>query len=99
MSYLLAVDVTSNEASMDGFINDIIPITVDDKHWIDCTKIVALLVIHTLFRSLKPSELLERCDPLSVRKLVGKGQLAEQHTCQGGEINTHSLRVFLPKDK
>ena len=34
----LAVDITATEASMDGFIYDIITITVDDKHWIDRPK-------------------------------------------------------------
>ena len=29
----LAVEIIATEASMDGFINDIITITVDDKKW------------------------------------------------------------------
>ena len=58
----LAVDIIATEASMDGFINDIITITVDDKHWIDHAKSAALLVIHTLFRPLQPSETLKRDD-------------------------------------
>ena len=45
----LAVDITATEASMDGFIDDIITITFDDNHWIDCAKSAALLIIHTLF--------------------------------------------------
>ena len=44
----LAVDLTAAEASMDGFINDIINIKVDDEHWIDRAQSAALLVIHTL---------------------------------------------------
>ena len=44
----LAMEIISTEASMDGFIDDIITITVDDKHWIDRAKCAALLVIHTL---------------------------------------------------
>ena len=47
-AYPSAVDITSTEASMDGFIDDIITITVDDDHWIDRAKSAALLVIHTL---------------------------------------------------
>ena len=34
----LAVDITATEASMDGFIDDIITVTVDDDHWIDRAK-------------------------------------------------------------
>ena len=51
----LAVDITAIEASMDGFIDNIITITVDDEHWIDRARIAALLVIYTLFRPLHPS--------------------------------------------
>ena len=61
---------------MDSFIDEIITITVDDKHWIDRAKSAALLVINTLFRPLHPLEPLKRDDPLSLRKLAGEGQLA-----------------------
>ena len=45
----LAVDITATEASMDGFIDYIITITVNDEHWIDSAKSAALLFIHTIF--------------------------------------------------
>ena len=45
----LAVEIIATEASMYGFIDDIITITVDGDHWIDRAKTAALLVIHTLF--------------------------------------------------
>ena len=70
-AYPLAVEIIATEASMDGFINDIITITVDDNHWIDCSKSSALLVIHTLFRPLQPSEPLKLDDTISLRKLAG----------------------------
>ena len=35
---------------------------------------------------------------LSLRKLVGEGQLSDHKTCLGWDINTQSLRIFLPKD-
>ena len=60
---------------MDGFIDDIITITVNDDHWIDRAKSAALLVIHTLFQTLQSSEPLKRDDPISLRKLAGEGQL------------------------
>ena len=68
----LAVDITATKASMDGFIDDIITIPVDDDHWIDRAKSAALLVIDKLFRPLQPSKPLKRDDPLSLRKLVGE---------------------------
>ena len=61
---------------MEGFIDDIITITVDDKHWIDSAKSAALLVLHTLFQPLQPSEPLKRDDPLSLRKLAGEGKIS-----------------------
>ena len=67
----LAVKIISTEASMDGFIDIIITITVNADHWIDRAKSAALLVIYTLFRPLHPSEPLKRDDPLALRKLAG----------------------------
>ena len=84
---------------MDGFINYIITITVDDDNWIDRAKSAALLVIHTLFRPLQPSETLKQDDPLSLRKLAGEGQLVEKNKCLGWYINTQSLRVSLTEEK
>ena len=84
---------------MDGFLNDTITITVDDEHWIDRAKSAALLVIHTLFWPQQPLQPLKRYNPLSLRKLVGGVQLAKQKTFLGWDINTHSMRVFLPTDE
>ena len=84
---------------MDGLIDNIITIKVDDKHWIYHAKSAALLVIHTIFRPLQPSESLKQDEPLSLRKFLGDGQLAEYKTCLVWDINTHSLRVFLLEDK
>ena len=81
------------------FIYDIITITVDDKHWIDREKSVALLVIHTLIRPLQPSEPLKQDNPLSLSKLMGKGQPYDHKICLGWDINTYSMRVFLPEEK
>ena len=74
---------------MDYFIDEIITIK----------KIAVLLVIHSLFRTLQPLEPLKRDNPPSLRKLAGEGQLTEQKTCLGWDINTQSLRVSLPEDK
>ena len=84
---------------MDGFINDIITIPVDDKQWIDRAKSAALLVIHTIFQPLQLSEPLKIYNTLYLTKRAGEGQLDEQKTFLLWDINTHSLRVFTPKDK
>ena len=93
------MEITATEASMDIFIYKIITITVDNKHWVDRAKIAALLVIHTLFQLLKPSETLKRDDPLSLRKMAGEGQLSYHKTCLWCYIKNNSLRVLLPKEK
>ena len=65
----LAVDIEAKEASMDGFINDIITITIDDPIWVKRAKNAASLVIHTIFMTLHSSEPLKWDVPLSIRKL------------------------------
>ena len=82
----LEVDIKATEEIMDGFTNKIITTTVDDKHWKDRAKSAALLVIHTLFRPIQPSEPLKQDDPISLRKLAGEVQIAEQNTCLGWDI-------------
>ena len=84
---------------MDGFINNIINMTLEDKYWIERAKSAALLVIHTLFRPLQASKTLEWNNSLSLRKIGGEGKLAKRKTCLGWYINNHFLRVFLPKEE
>ena len=72
---------------------------VNDKHWIYRAKIAALLVIHTLSQQLQPSEPLKISYPLSLRKLAGEGQLADQKICLEWYINTQYLRLSLPDEK
>ena len=57
-----------------------------------------LLIIHTIFRPRQSDKPLHWNDPLSLRKLVGEDQIAKQNTCLGWDIQTHSLRVFLPQE-
>ena len=60
----LAVDIKAKEDSTHVFIDDIITITVDNLSWVKRTKNVALLVLHTIFRVLNPSEPLKLDVPL-----------------------------------
>ena len=39
-AYPLAVEIIATEASIDGLVDDIITIMVDDEHWIDRAKSV-----------------------------------------------------------
>ena len=74
------MDITATEAQIDGFIEDIITITVDEEHWIERAKCAALLVNHTLFRTIQTSEPLILDNPLYLRKLAGEGKIAEHKT-------------------
>ena len=80
---------------MYGFRNDIIYITIEDPCWVERAKNEALLIIHTIFRPRKSNKPLIRDDPLSLRKLVGEGQIAKCKTCIGCDIQTLPLHVLL----
>ena len=66
---------------MDGYIDDIITITIDNQCWVEGAKNAALLIIHAIFRPQKFDKPLKRDHPLSLRKLVGEVQLSELKTC------------------
>ena len=46
------MNIKENEASMNGFVDEIIGIVIDDPFWVERAKNVALLVIHAIFRPL-----------------------------------------------
>ena len=60
----LTVDIKAKEDSTHVFIDDIITITIDNLSWVKRTKNAALLVLHTIFRVLNPSEPLKLDVPL-----------------------------------
>ena len=68
---------------MDIFINDIITLIIDDSTWVEQAKTVALLLIHTIFRTLQTLEPLTWDEPLSLHKLAGEGRLEYHMICMG----------------
>ena len=58
---------------MDGFIDEIFTITIDDPNWFDHA---SLLIIHTIFRLKQALDPLTQDEPLSPPKLSGGGQMA-----------------------
>ena len=52
----MKVKIEAKEASMDGFVDDIITINIDNPYWVERAKNLALLVIHTMFRPLHSDE-------------------------------------------
>ena len=84
---------------MDGFIDDIITINIDDPRWAERAKNTALLNIHTMFRPRKFNKPLKRDDPLLLHNITGEGQIADRKTFLGWDIHTYSLQVFLTHKK
>ena len=95
----LAMNIKSIEAPMDGYIDEIITITIDNPFWVECAKTTAFLVIHTISRRLHLEKPLKCDDPLPLRKLAGEGQLAKLKTCLVWYLQTRSLRLFLLIEK
>ena len=96
-AYPLEINIKAKETYTDRFIDDIITITVAKKNWTERAKIAAILVIYILFHPLQSSETTKCDNPLSLRNISREWKLDEGKTCLGWDINTHSLRVFIPK--
>ena len=58
----MSVDIDAKEASMDGFVDEIITLNIGVPSWADHAKNSALLAIHTIFRPLHYYEPLKRDD-------------------------------------
>ena len=93
----LTVNIEAKDSSIDGFIDDILTITIDDQWCVERAKNAALLIIHTIFRPRQSDETLKRDDPLSLRKLAVEVQIDKHKTFLGWYIQTCSLRLFLPQ--
>ena len=97
-AYHIAVDIKAKEVSMDGFIYEIITITIDDPRWVESANNAALFIVHTIFRPWHSNKPLKLYYLLSLRKLVGEGQPAKCKTCLVWDIHTCYLRVFLLRE-
>ena len=84
---------------MDGLIDDIITINIDNPCWVERANNAALLIIHTIFISRKSNKPLKQDEPLSLRKIAGEGQFSERNTYLGWDIQTCYLQVLLPQKK
>ena len=82
----MSVDIDAKEASMDGFVDEIITLNIGVPSWADHAKNSALLAIHTIFRPLHYYEPLKRDDPLSLHKLAAEGKIYECKNCLGWDI-------------
>ena len=80
---------------MDGFIHEIIIITIDNPRWVERAKNADLLIIHTILRPRQSNKTLKQDDPLSLRKLTVEVQPADRKTYLGWDIHTRYLQLFL----
>ena len=64
---------------MDGLIDGIITITIDNPSWVELANNEDSLIIHSIFRPRQSDEPLKKDDSLSLRKILGEGKLAERN--------------------
>ena len=76
----LSVPVTSSKASVDGYIDDLVTLVLDEPALRERAENAVPLLVHILFRPVAPDEPTDRDDPLSLRKLKGEGNLSETKT-------------------
>ena len=71
---------------MDGFIYEIIKLTIDDPTWVNQSKNATLMAIHTKFWPLQTSYTLSQDYPLAIRKLAVEEHLTQHKACLGWGI-------------
>ena len=87
------------EISFDGYIDDIIAISLNRNENTHKSQEAVPLVVHGVYRPLCKNEPTIRDDPLSLRKLSGEGTPSERKTVLGWLIDTRAFRVFLSPEK
>ena len=95
----LAIPIPTTPTFCDGYIDDIICVSLATDDFVARCQAVAPLAAHTIFRLISDREPIERDDPLSLRKLAGKDRPSETKTILGWIVCTRSFKVYLPPDK
>ena len=93
------VTVPYHPAMADGYIDDVITVTVDEDNYVEKGQHAAPLAVHCVFRPVKTKDPLPRDDAVSIRKLDGEGTPDEVKNCLGWNIDTRKFRIYLPKGK
>ena len=84
---------------VESYIDDLIPVTLHDKHNSPRVANVVPLAMHILGRPVDANEPISRDDLLCFRKLLGEGQLSEVKIVTGWGIDTRRFIIFLTDEK
>ena len=95
----LAIDVKLQTIFIDGFIDDIVTITVKMHDLLSRATNVVPLAIHSIFRPVDDDEPILRDDVLSARKMQGEGAMSEIKLILGWVIDSRKFTVSLAPDK
>ena len=93
------VYVPTRETFCDGYMDDCVTIALNKGILVKKAQNTLPLGVHSLMRPVHPQEPILRNDPLGKRKLLGEGTPSEIKLILGWIINTHTFRVYLPKEK
>ena len=96
---IISKDVKTNDSYVDGYIDDLLTITLDDPKLVTRGSQAIPLMCYVIFRPVHNNEPLPRSDILSKAKLIAEGMPSEQKILLGRIINTRSMRISLPKLK
>ena len=91
--------MTLRDAPINGFIDGIITVTIDDKHLVNHKNNSALLSIHTMCILILYMGLLQLNQPLFIIKQKVYGQLNEIHVVLGRNIYSQCFKFLITKEK
>ena len=69
----MSVKIKDKEASMDIFVNYIVKMTIYDTQWMEQSKNISLMVIHTILHKIQTLDTIARDKTLSLKKLAEEG--------------------------
>ena len=95
----LSITMEEKQINIDGFVDDIITITLDIEELTTRAKGAVPLALHTIFRPTSADEPVTRHDVLSLRKMLGEGCLSELKVILGWLVDTRNFLIKLPEDK
>ena len=95
----LHVYVPCRKTFCDGYIDDCVTMALDEQKLVEKAQNALPLGVHGIMRPMHKKEPITRNDPLSKRKLMGKGTPSETKLILGWLVNTRTFRIYLPKEK
>lgn len=96
MSVTLPVN---DKGLVEVYLDDIPPVCVDIGDNVDRCNAAVPLAVHLLGRAKHHDEPIPRDEILSIKKILGEGQMAETKVFLGWELNTRSLSIRLTDHK